>query len=758
MASTFSNYKIELIATGEQPGTWGTTTNNNFGNTVSGSTAYQGLEQAIGGYTAQSFSSATNTLSLTDTNGPQPARALFLDCSGTVSSFLPASALLTLAVPAIQKSYIVKNNVVASVSGTYNRSGTTVTVTTSISHGLSTGNIVTLTFTAGTGGTPTNGIYSITSTGLTTFTITDPVNGIITGSAAVTANYPLTVKIGASTGTAVPYGKTMVLYANGTDVITTNDYFSSISSTGNGYFGGNGSFGGTFSVGGATTLSGNLSIGSTTTGVTYGSYTKTTTQITATGTGFTFAENDIVYVVLSGGDATTGLYTVAAGATATAFTATPNFTPFSTGTTGGTVTSVTRYDKTTTLQTPLSSFGSVGTSGYVLTSQGASAPPQWVSVGTISGNLIVSGTTTLNGNTTIGSTIINSGSSIMTTSAGVSFTITGTSGNVYSLAAADVVYIVTVGGSVPTGIYTVASVTGTSPNVTAFTCNYSSATSSAGTVTSVTKYNNTFTLQAPFSSFGSVGTSGYVLTSQGAGAPPQWTTAPVTSVNGKAGVVQSVLTQSSAISYASFTGSIAGTTLTVTGTSTGTVQVGQVLSGTGITAGTYITALGTGTGGAGTYTVSTSQTVASTTISTVGFVFTSIPSWAKRVTIVIDSISSNGTSDMEVIVGTSSGFVSTGYVGGGYLISSSGVSGKVWTTGFLIYNNAAATSLSGSCVISNTPGTNRWVASSALGGNSSYFGFGSGGSIALSGVLDRVQIKTTSTDVFDAGTVSIVYE
>ena len=64
-----------------------------------------------------------------------------------------------------------------------------------------------------------------------------------------------------------------------------------------------------------------------------------------------------------------------------------------------------------------------------------------------------------------------------------------------------------------------------------------------------------------------------------------------------------------------FTGSISTTTLTVTGSPTGVIQVGMLLTGTGVTAGTTITALGTGTGGAGTYTVSVSQTVASTTIT-----------------------------------------------------------------------------------------------------------------------------------------------
>ena len=63
------------------------------------------------------------------------------------------------------------------------------------------------------------------------------------------------------------------------------------------------------------------------------------------------------------------------------------------------------------------------------------------------------------------------------------------------------------------------------------------------------------------------------------------------------------------------TGSRSGTTLNVTAVTSGTLAVGQLLSGTGITSGTVITALGTGTGGTGTYTVNLSQTVASTTVT-----------------------------------------------------------------------------------------------------------------------------------------------
>ncbi len=66
---------------------------------------------------------------------------------------------------------------------------------------------------------------------------------------------------------------------------------------------------------------------------------------------------------------------------------------------------------------------------------------------------------------------------------------------------------------------------------------------------------------------------------------------------------------------ASFTGSIATTTLTVTAMLSGdSLVVGQYIDGSGVTNGTYITAFGTGSGGTGTYTVSASQTAASTTM------------------------------------------------------------------------------------------------------------------------------------------------
>jgi hypothetical protein len=95
MASTYStNLKIELIGTGEQAGTWGNTTNTNLGTA---------LEQAVVGKADVTMSSTTVTLTLSNSNAAQNARAVYLNLTGS-----PGGAAV-LEVPAIEKPYIVKN-------------------------------------------------------------------------------------------------------------------------------------------------------------------------------------------------------------------------------------------------------------------------------------------------------------------------------------------------------------------------------------------------------------------------------------------------------------------------------------------------------------------------------------------------------------------------------------------------------------------------------------------------------------------------
>ena len=110
MSSTYSSYKIELIGTGEQAGTWGTTTNNNFSTAV---------EQAIGGYVSVTFTGLTKTLTLTDTNAAQDARALYLNLTGS------PGGTATLELPAIQKAYIIKNSTTGGYTVTAKVTGMT---------------------------------------------------------------------------------------------------------------------------------------------------------------------------------------------------------------------------------------------------------------------------------------------------------------------------------------------------------------------------------------------------------------------------------------------------------------------------------------------------------------------------------------------------------------------------------------------------------------------------------------------------------
>jgi hypothetical protein len=95
MASTYSSLKIELIGTGEQEGIWGDTTNVNLGTAI---------EQAITGSGDVTFASADVTLTLTNSNAAQVARNLRLVCVGV------SDGARQLIVPAIEKQYIIQNN------------------------------------------------------------------------------------------------------------------------------------------------------------------------------------------------------------------------------------------------------------------------------------------------------------------------------------------------------------------------------------------------------------------------------------------------------------------------------------------------------------------------------------------------------------------------------------------------------------------------------------------------------------------------
>jgi len=137
--------------------------------------------------------------------------------------------------------------------------------------------------------------------------------------------------------------------------------------------------------------------------------------------------------------------------------------------------------------------------------------------------------------------------------------------------------------------------------------------------------------------------------------------------------------------------------------------------------------------------------------------FASIPSWVKKISVLLSGVSTNGSSNLLIQIGSGS-IVTTGYASGASLIGAASALSTSATSGFLItVNEAAAYLKSGMITIANLSG-NTWVSSGVLGltiGGS----FLSGGDITLAGVLDQIRVTTVNgTDTFDAGVINIIYE
>ena len=148
--------------------------------------------------------------------------------------------------------------------------------------------------------------------------------------------------------------------------------------------------------------------------------------------------------------------------------------------------------------------------------------------------------------------------------------------------------------------------------------------------------------------------------------------------------------------------------------------------------------------------------VASTSGTSINF--TGIPSWAKRVTVMFNGVSTNGTSNYLVQLGAGS-ITTTGYSSYfGYVVNDAAASSANVTNGLGWWNGSAATTDFGHYIITLVSG-NTWVShccGASIGGTAFKNG---GGAITLSGTLDRVRITTVNgTDTFDAGSINILWE
>lgn len=139
--------------------------------------------------------------------------------------------------------------------------------------------------------------------------------------------------------------------------------------------------------------------------------------------------------------------------------------------------------------------------------------------------------------------------------------------------------------------------------------------------------------------------------------------------------------------------------------------------------------------------------------------FTGIPSWVKRITVMLTGLSLNANANFLLQVGTSSGFTTTGYTGA-VTVTGNGVAtqGIQFSNGITIFGGSLSNITTGVIQIAlSTP--NLWVFSGTYGLNNAIYAGSLGGYVSLAATLDRVRITSTSgTDTFDAGSINILYE
>lgn len=190
-----------------------------------------------------------------------------------------------------------------------------------------------------------------------------------------------------------------------------------------------------------------------------------------------------------------------------------------------------------------------------------------------------------------------------------------------------------------------------------------------------------------------------------------------------------------------------------TGTGAGTTALTLSSSQVATFAGNVVAPLGT------LYPIVSGTAVASTSGTSIDF--TSIPSWVKRITVMFNGVSTSGSSNPLIQIGSGS-FTTSSYLSAsnnnGNLSSTTGVGS---TSGYIFASGSSANILYGNLIICNISGTS-WTASHSIGlisSGSYYVVYGGGASPALSGALDRVRITTVNgTDTFDAGSINILYE
>jgi hypothetical protein len=137
--------------------------------------------------------------------------------------------------------------------------------------------------------------------------------------------------------------------------------------------------------------------------------------------------------------------------------------------------------------------------------------------------------------------------------------------------------------------------------------------------------------------------------------------------------------------------------------------------------------------------------------------FTGIPAGVKRITVMFSGVSTNGSSLIRFQLGDSGGIETTGYVGVCGQIGGAAASAAS-TSGFDSFGDNGASVLRYGTLVFTLIGSNTWTLSGSYNIVAA-FQYLFTGSKVLSDTLDRVRITTVNgTDVFDAGTINIMWE
>ncbi len=140
--------------------------------------------------------------------------------------------------------------------------------------------------------------------------------------------------------------------------------------------------------------------------------------------------------------------------------------------------------------------------------------------------------------------------------------------------------------------------------------------------------------------------------------------------------------------------------------------------------------------------------------------FTGIPSWAKRISVIFDGVSTSGISAVQVQLGSDSiGVESAGYSCiSNYTKAAAQITGAAYTAGFGMYILNAMASRRGAIIFEKLS-LNSWIAFGNIYDSSDNSLNLIAGSKTLSSTLDRIRITTVNgTDTFDAGQINIMYE